>query len=351
MSVIHSPMETLLGIVLHTIGGFSSASFYVPTYRIKKWAWESYWLLLGFVAWVVMPPIGCWLVAKDPITIYQSTSSSALFFTYLFGALWGFGGLFAGLGIRYMGLALGQSISLGVCSVVGTLVPAAMNGSLGSLFSTFPGLIVTGGLVISIVGIVFCGIAGHQKEKELAGSEKDVASEFSMVKGLIIAVIGGVMSACMAIAILFGEPIAKAAVASGTADIFMNIPIFVIALAGGFTTNFVYVAIRSRGKDYLSNLFNTKIDTFSRNYFLATLAGVMWYLQYFFYGMGSTKMTGYEFASWCIHLTTIVLFSNIWGLWLKEWKGVSSRTMINLGVGIVLLIVSIFMIGWGNYAG
>lgn len=344
-------METLLGIVLHTIGGFSSASFYVPTYKIKKWAWESYWLLLGFVAWIVMPPIGAWIVASDPMEIYRSTSSSALFYTYLFGALWGFGGLFAGLGIRYMGLALGQSISLGVCSVVGTLVPAAMSGSLGSLVSTKSGLIVTTGLVVSVIGIVFCGIAGHQKEKGLAGVKEGGNAEFAMFKGLIIAVVGGIMSACMAIAIMFGEPIAKAAVSSGTAEIFMNIPIFVIALAGGFTTNFVYVAIRSRGKDYLSNLFNTKIDTFSRNYLLSILAGIMWYLQYFFYGMGSTKMTGYEFASWCIHLTTIVLFSNMWGLWLKEWKGVNRSTMVNLTIGIVLLVVSIFMIGWGNYAG
>lgn len=344
-------MEQILGIILHTIGGFSSASFYVPTYKIKKWAWETYWILLGFVAWVVMPAVGCWFVTDKAWEIYSSTSSSALFYTYLFGALWGFGGLFAGLGIRYMGLALGQSISLGVCAIVGTLVPAAMNDSLGSLLSTRSGMVITGGLVISIIGIVCCGIAGHLKEKAWKAQRNgENKGEFALMKGLIIATLGGIMSACMAIAIMFGEPIAKAAVASGTVEIFMNIPIFVIALGGGFTTNLVYVALRSQGTDMLSNLFNRKIGMLGRNYFLAILAGVMWYLQYFFYGMGATKMQGYEFASWCIHMSSIVLFSNLWGLWLKEWKGVGAKTMIWLAAGILLLIASILLIGWGNYA-
>ncbi|GAA4435559.1 L-rhamnose/proton symporter RhaT [Ravibacter arvi] len=343
-------MEQLLGIILHTIGGFSSASFYVPTYKIKKWAWETYWILLGFVAWMIMPTVGNLIVTQNAMDIYRSTAGSDLFYTYLFGALWGFGGLFAGLGIRYMGLALGQSVSLGVCSVVGTLVPAIMNNSLGRLVSTQSGWIITGGLVISIVGIVCCGVAGHLKEQTVGKGKVDGNTEFSLTKGLIIATIGGIMSACMAIAIMFGEPIAKAAVATGTAPIFMNIPIFAIALAGGFTTNFIYVAIRSRGHNYLSNLGNTKLPEFGKNYLLAILAGVMWYLQYFFYGMGSTKMIGYEFASWCIHMSSIVIFSNLWGLWLKEWKGTSRATMVYLVVGILLLIISILMIGWGNYA-
>jgi L-rhamnose-H+ transport protein len=298
-----------------------------------------------------MPPIGCWLVTENAAEIYRSTSSSTLFYTYLFGALWGFGGLFAGLGIRYMGLALGQSVSLGVCSVVGTLVPAIMNDSLHTLVSTKAGWIITGGLLISIVGIVCCGIAGHLKESAIKAEKQENSSEFALTKGLIIATIGGVMSACMAIAIMFGEPIAKVAVETGTAVIYMNIPIFVIALAGGFTTNLVYVSIRSRGKDYLKNLSNSKMEGFGRNYLLSALAGIMWYLQYFFYGMGSTKMAGFEFASWCIHMSSIVIFSNLWGLWLKEWKGVSRATMVYLTIGILLLIISIMMIGWGNYAG
>lgn len=345
-------MEQILGVILHSIGGFSSASFYVPTYKIKKWAWETYWILLGFVAWIIMPAVGVWIVSDNISDIYSSTSGSALFFTYLFGALWGFGGLFAGLGIRYMGLALGQSVSLGVCAIVGTLVPVAMNGTLGSLIHTPEGRIVTAGLIISVVGIVFCGIAGHLKEKTWQDKGiQSITGEFALVKGFVIATIGGIMSACMAIAIMFGEPIAKAAVETGTVEIFMNIPIFVIALAGGFTTNFVYVAIRSRNNNYLSNLFNRKVDVIGRNYFLSILAGIMWYLQYFFYGMGATKMQGFEFASWCIHMSSIVLFSNLWGIWLKEWKGVSRTTMIYLIAGIVILVLSIVLIGWGNYAG
>lgn len=343
-------MEQLLGVLLHTIGGFSSASFYVPTYKIKQWAWETYWILLGFVAWMVMPIIGCWLVSESVGSIFGAAPGQALFYTYLFGALWGFGGLFSGLGIRYMGLALGQSVSLGVSSIVGTLIPAVMNQRLSDLVFTPSGRIITAGLVISILGIVCCGMAGHFKEKALSlRKTAGQAGEFSLTKGFFIAIAGGIMSACMAIAIKFGEPIAQAALQTGTADIFRNIPIFVIAFAGGFTTNCIYVAIRATKNKTLGDFYLKPRKLLIRNYLLATAAGIMWYLQFFFYGMGSTKMGSFEFASWSIHMSSIVIFSNLWGLGLNEWKDAGRKTMTWLFAGIILLIISILLIGWGNY--
>lgn len=341
-------MEQLLGLILHTIGGFSSASFYVPTYQIKQWAWETYWILLGFVAWIVMPAVGCLLVTSQPMAIWASLPASSLGYTWLFGALWGFGGLFSGLGLRYLGLALGQSVSLGVSSIIGTLIPAMVSGQIQDLWSTPSGRIITVGLLISILGIVSCGLAGHLKEQVLKETSVPAGGEFFLSRGLLFAVIGGVMSACMAIAILFGGPIAEASIAVGTKEIFRNIPIFVIAFAGGFTTNAIYAGVRSRGKNTLRVLFTPRSGVWARNYLLSILAGVMWYLQFFFYGMGATRMGDYEFASWSLHMSSIVIFSNLWGLWLKEWKGVPRQAIRYLGVGILLLIISILLIGWRN---
>jgi L-rhamnose-H+ transport protein len=342
-------MEQLLGIILHSIGGFSSASFYVPAHKVKKWAWETYWITLGFVAWIIMPTVGGLLTTSELWDILSNSTIDSKIWTYVFGFLWGFGGLFAGLGLRYLGLSLGQSISLGVSAVVGTIVPAIIEDKVDMLVSTIPGGVILLGFLMSIIGIIFCGYAGVLKDKQLTDDQKkESVKEFSAVKGIIMATIGGVMSACMAFAIMAGKPIATEAVESGTAEIFMNIPIFVFAFAGGFTTNFFYTMYLSFKKESFGDYTLNPKSILFRNYFFAALSGLMWYGQFFFYGMGSSKMGKYDFASWSIHMASIIIFSNLWGVWLKEWKLVDHKTRRYLWVGIIMLIASVILIGLGN---
>lgn len=345
-------MEYFLGILFHSIGGFSSASFYVPTYKIRKWHWQTYWITLGFVAWIIMPTIGGLITTNGLFDILSAVSSNTKFLTYLYGVLWGFGGLMAGLGIRYLGLALGQSICLGVCVIIGTIVPAAIDHKLGLLFYTTPGLVITAGFLVCLLGILFCGYAGVLKDRNDKSVERNVSvKEFSAVKGLIMAVAGGVMSSFMALAINAGSPIAHQALQSGTEKVFVNIPIFVLALAGGFTTNFVYAVILTVKKKTISDFQLHDKGLLTKNFLLSMLAGLMWYCQYFFYGMGATKMGQYDFASWTLHLATIIIFSNLWGVYLKEWENINRKTKIYLWTGIVLLIISVVLIGVGNKLG
>ncbi len=342
-------MEQLIGIILHWIGGFSSASFYVPYKKVKKWSWVTYWITLGFVAWIIMPTIGGLLTTPDLFGILSKSTSSSLFWTYFFGVLWGFGGLFAGLGLRYMGLSLGQTISLGISAIVGTIVPAILDNKIYTLVSTFSGGIVMVGFLLCVVGIVFCGYAGVLKDRKLTDEQKQSSvKEFSIVKGITYAVLGGVMSACMAFALMAGKPIANEALSAGTTNIFMNIPIFVFAFAGGFSTNFIYAVITSFRDKIFSDYHIRDRKTLLRNYFMAIISGLMWYGQFFFYGMGSSKMGQYDFASWSIHMASIIIFSNLWGLWLKEWLLVDRSTTRYLWIGIVLLIISVILIGVGN---
>lgn len=343
-------MEQLLGIFLHLTGGFSSASFYVPFYLVKKWAWHTYWISLGFIAWLVMPWVGGSLTAPDLSAILGNTASESLAWTYFFGVLWGFGALMAGLGLRFLGLALGQSVCLGVSAIVGTLVPAIMDNQVNMLVTTTPGRVISAGFLACFIGIAFCGYAGVLKDKQLSVKDKTAAvKEFSVFKGLVMAVLGGVMSACMAFAIGAGSPIADQALISGTAEVFANIPIFVLALGGGFTTNFIYTLIVSLKKKTLGDYTIHPRSTLYKNYLLAILSGLMWYGQFFFYGMGTTKMGKYDFASWSIHMSSIIIFSNLWGLWLKEWSMVNKKTILYLWSGIIMLILSVILIGIGNY--
>jgi L-rhamnose-H+ transport protein len=342
-------MEQLLGILLHTIGGLSSASFYVPSHKIKKWAWETYWITLGFVAWVIMPTVGGLLTTPDIFGILRNSPWSSMGWAYFFGVLWGFGGLMCGLSLRFAGLSLGQSISLGVCAIVGTLVPAALDHKVYVLVSTIPGWVVIAGFAVCLLGIASCGYAGLRKEKTLTDAEKkEGVKDFALVKGLTLAVFGGIMSASMALAIKAGEGMSMEAIHYGTARVFMNIPIFVMALAGGFTTNFISSMILTTKNKSFGDYIIRPRTTLAFNYFLAAISGLMWYGQYFFYGMGTTKMGKFDFASWSIHMAAIIIFSNLWGLWLNEWKHVDRRTRGCLWFGIVLLTVSVVMIGVGN---
>ncbi|PPL04734.1 L-rhamnose/proton symporter RhaT [Parapedobacter indicus] len=343
-------MEQLIGIIYHSIGGFSSASFYVPYSKVQKWAWGTYWIVLGFIAWMVMPTIGGMLTTDDPFAILGAVTLNSKLWTYGYGFLWGFGGLLSGLGLRYLGLSLGQSVSLGVSAIVGTLVPAIMGGKFHLLFTTYSGSIILLGFLICIVGIALCGYAGILKDRKLTTDQKQASvKEFSAFKGFAMAIAGGIFSACMALAIHAGSSIAEAAASFGTANVFVNIPIFILALAGGFSSNLIYNVISSvKNRTYGDYVMNPR-STLFRNYFLALLSGIMWYCQFFFYGMGATKMGDYEFASWSIHMSSIIIFSNLWGLYLKEWKLVDKKTFICLWIGILLLITSVLVIGWGNF--
>ena len=341
--------QLIIGLILLALGGLSSASFYVPVHKIRKWSWETFWISLGFVAWIIMPTVGGRLTTPDLWGILRASPSSSLAGSYVFGVLWGFGGLMAGLALRYLGLSLGQSITLGVCAIVGTLVPALIDRRLGLLVTTTPGAVVLLGFVVCLAGIALCGYAGWLKEKQLTDDQKKASiKEFSLGKGLLMAVFGGIMSACMALAFKAGEPIAAAAVRAGTREVFMNLPILVLALAGGFTTNFISTMIITARKKAFGDYVVRPPRLLLRNYILAVISGLMWYGQYFGYGTGATKMGEYGFASWSIFMAAIIIFSNVWGLLLKEWKLVDSRTRRTLWLGMLALIISVIMIGVGN---
>src|SRR5215217_2232522 len=168
-------MGVILGVIFHFIGGFASGSFYMPYKKVKGWAWESYWIIGGLFSWLIVPPIAAWLTIPNFWQITAHTDSSTLLYTYIFGLLWGIGGLTYGLGVRYLGVSLGSSIILGLCMVFGALIPSVYynffpkegKDSFSDMLNSGWGLTVIAGLVVCVIGIIVCGRAGTMKEKEL----------------------------------------------------------------------------------------------------------------------------------------------------------------------------------------
>jgi len=339
-----------LGVFLHALGGFAAGSFYIPYKGVRKWAWESYWLVGGVFSWIFAPWVIAWLTCPDPVAVLRSAPLSSLFWSYVFGLLWGIGGLTFGLSMRYLGMSLGYALALGFCAAFGTIIPPIFKGEFPVLLSSASGLVTLAGVGVCLAGIAVCGKAGVSKERELSSEEKKAAiREFDFMKGVWVAIFAGIMSACMAFAIQAGKPIAKLAAETGTRELWQNTPVFIVILAGGFTTNFIWCAILNVRNKTARDYVNAGDASLAINYVLSALAGITWYLQFMFYGMGTTQMGRYDFSSWTIHMAFIIVFSNMWAILFHEWKGSSRRTHHIVFAGIIILIASTLVVGYGNY--
>ncbi|MBI4945955.1 MAG: L-rhamnose/proton symporter RhaT [Bacteroidetes bacterium] len=351
-------MQILLGVFLHFLGGFASGSFYIPYKNVKGWAWESYWIIGGLFSWLIVPPLAAYLTIPGFAAIISGTNMNILLVTYCMGLLWGIGGLNYGLGVRFLGMSLGNSVILGYCSAFGALVPSIYYNfvptpgkiSFYDMMSHEGGRLVLFGVVVCLTGIAICGRAGILKEKELSEEKKkESVKEFKLVKGLIIATISGILSSSFNFGIEAGKPMAEAAVAQGFNPLFQNNVTFVVILWGGLTTNVIWCAILNFKNKTFGDY--TKKDTpLLKNYLFSALAGTTWFLQFFFYGMGESKM-GNGASSWILHMSFIILVANMWGIFLKEWVGVSTKTRVTITVGICTILASVIIVGYGNSIG
>jgi len=353
------PANTLLGVLLHAIGGVAHGSFYVPLRRLRHWRWETGWLVQGSAAWLVAPWLVAMLTGTHPLTVLQHSPARSIELAYVFGMMWGFGSLTFGLTMRYLGMSLGMAVALGYCAAFGTLIPPLVEGRFGVLLTTASGWMLLAGVAVCLIGIGLCGFAGIRKEKEMTAAQKGVAiSEFSLIKGFLVATFSGIMSAGFAYGINWGKPIAAVAMDMGAPDIFKNAPVFIVVMAGGFTVNCVWCLLLNWRNQSLGDYLTIRDAQGSRpansaavmkaNYLLAIVAGLIWYAGFFFYGMGTTKMGEYDFSSWSIHLAFVIMFSTLCGILALEWKGVSRRTMQWVFVAILILMLSTIITGFGN---
>ncbi|MBD3629985.1 L-rhamnose/proton symporter RhaT [Cyclobacterium sp.] len=349
-------MQAIFGIIFHSIGGFSAGSFYMPFDKVKGWAWESYWIVGGLFSWIIVPPLAAWLTVPDFMQIISSSSMNIIFFTFLMGVLWGIGGLTYGLGIRYLGMSLGSSVVLGFSAAFGALVPsiyynlypAVGKVSFTDMINSTGGRLVLLGVLLCLTGIAVSGRAGMMKERELSEEQKRKSiKDFSLVKGLIIAIFSGILSAFFNYGIEAGKPLANAAVEAGFNPLYQNNVSFVVILWGGFTTNFIWTTFLSLKNRTHKDFYNKTTPLFN-NYMFAAIAGTIWFLQFFFYGMGESKL-GNGASSWILHMSTIILTANFWGFYRKEWKETSTKTKWTIASGIVIIIMSIFIVGIGNF--
>ena len=343
-------MNPLAGVLLIAAGGLAAGSFYLPLKKVRNWAWESGWLAMGFFAWVIAPWVTARLTVPGLWDVLKGSPGSSLLWCYIFGLLWGVGGLTFGMSMRYLGMSLGYSLALGFTAAFGTIIPPVYYRTFLQLLRQPSGLVTVAGVLVCLAGIGVVGRAGMVKEQRLTAEQKKASvREFDFRKGFLIALLCGVMSACFAFGIAAGKPIAARAVAAGAAPLWQNGPVFIVVMAGGFTTNFLWCLFLSLKNRSTRDFAGRGGAPLAANYLFAALAGVTWYIQFMFYGMGTTKMGEYDFSSWSILMAFTIVFSNVWGLAQGEWKGSHRRIYVLIGAGIVILILSTAVIGAGNF--
>ena len=374
-----------LGVIFHWIGGLASASNFIPFRPIKRWSWEIYWIIQGFAAWIIAPTAIALFFVPNLIQILQAAPALEMRQAFFWGTMWGIGGLTFGLAIRYLGIGLGYAIALGFCTAFGTLMPPIFSGQFGVILHHAGGRVILAGVGLCLVAIAINGWAGYLKEIEVPREEKAALGEtdFSFGKGLAVAVFAGIMSSCFAYGLAAGKPIAALArqqlLSANRAELWQNLPVLIVVLWGGFLSNLIWSAVLIVKNGSAPQFFGapgtnpmgtaattdeTLMDfdplrpeeTFRirplallRNYTLASMAGIIWYFQFFFYSMGQTKMGKYDFSSWTLHMASIIIFANIWGIVLHEWRDTREYTRLLVGLGIFLLIASTVVVGYGNY--
>ena len=349
-----------MGMLLIVIGGFVSSSFYTPMKRIENdgsWHWESFWLGHGMFAWLIAPWVVAWLLCPGMFNVLATQWSTAggprmMLMCVLYGAMWGVGGLTFGLSIRYLGVSLGIAIALGCCTVGGTVLPPllGLTSEPFSMLFTYPGYVVLGGLVLCLVGIGVIGMAGISKENELSAEQKQASvKEFNFGKGMFLAIFAGVMSGAFNLGLTNGKPIqdamSGALVENGGNVIFQGLPVIAVTVFGGFLTNLVWCLLLFKKNGTAGDWTKGPV---LRNWMLVALAGLMWYGQFFFMKTGGSKLGDLEYTSFAVLMASSVLFSTLWGVWMKEWKGCGKETISRLAAGLLILVTAMTVIGYGN---
>lgn len=337
-------MELFLGLLVIAIGSFGQSSSYVPINKVRAWSWENFWMVQGIFAWIVFPLAGALAALPAGMSLPALAGAGGAGKAVLFGALWGVGGLTFGLSMRYLGVALGQSVSLGTCSAFGTLLPALAAG--GDLLHG-DGLTLLLGVAVTLAGIAVIGYAGSLRAKGLSRAEQRSAiRDFALTKGLAVALLAGVMSACFALGLDAGAPIREAALSAGADPLVAGLPVILLVTLGGFATNAAYCIrenVKNRtGREYLAVGGRTLV----RNLLFCALAGLLWYSQFFGLETGRSFLRNAPVLlafSWSILMSLNVLFSNLWGILLKEWKGCDAKTLATLAAGLLILLFSIFI--------
>jgi len=338
-----------IGILSSLFSGLLNGSFATPMKHMTKWRWENIWLIWAVWALVIVPFVIAYITIPDLLEVYRAVDPGVLLKTFLFGAGWGAGAITFGMGLYIVGLSLGFSIIMSVTAVTGSLIPMLIFSP--ETVSSSGGIVIILGMVFTIVGVAMCGKAGAIKDRESGTRATGTNISPRFMKGLIICLASGILNSMLNLSFVFGGPIAEAARGFLSDSALVNFrasnSIWVLALAGGFLTNFIYCGGCLVIKGSWRNYFQPQTGIY---WFYAFLMGTLWMTGVGLYGAGASSLGKLgATVAWIILMATTVIVGNIWGILSGEWRGAPKKSYFFMRLGLVFLIISIVLVSIGNY--
>lgn len=337
-------MGLLIGLTTSIVAGVLNGSFAAPMKKISNWEWENTWFIYALVALLVLPITAAFISVPGLGGIYAQVDNSVILKTLLTGFLFGIGSVTFGLGLQFAGLSLGYSLMIGLISITGSLVPMLLL-SPESILST-GGLILLLAMVVTLVGVIFCGIAGALRAKSQADGDSD--RKVSFKAAFTICTISGIFSAMLNISLVMGLPIAEMAQAKmiGTLSTFRAYnAVWLVTLSGAFIPYLLYcVFLFTKNKS--AKMYKVKPVNFLR----AGLMGLLWFLCIALYGAGVSSLGKLGITiGWLILMAFTVIVGNLWGFFTGEWNDVPVKAKKKMITGLLILLLSVVLVAIGKF--
>ncbi len=339
----------ITGILLHAVGALAAAICFTPQHKIRNWTYESFWFWMCLSSWLLLPIVGSIIFIPHLSDVLAHSPRDAMWKSFGYGAAYGLGGMAFGFAIRYIGYSLTYALAIGLSAMLGFFLPPLITGTLNLSQPGSNTIIV--GMLVGFLGTLFCGLAGRRKEVEIQASGKSHETHFKPAIGIPLCVLAGVLSAVYSVALGSAKPIADVAIAGGASpDFVININ-FLFASTGAFCCILPITLwkLSKAGKlrELVGGSMNANAAPLS-NILWSGIAGLLWYLQFIFYGMGANRMGKASTVDWPLHMIMLILFSTIVAILRKEWTSCSATTKFLITLAIGILVLAVMVIGYGN---
>jgi L-rhamnose-H+ transport protein len=339
-------MSVLTGILLVILAGMGTGTMAWPLKTVRTFEFEHVWLVGMLFGLIVVPWAVVFLSIPDPVQMYREIDPALIAKSNAFAICWGIANVLLGVSYVRIGAALSGAILTGIGLCVGVILPFVFKASgvfseTPDLFST-PGLFTLGGVALILFGVLLSAQAGFARDRakhtETQGGE-------GFLGGLIIIVIAGVLSAGISFAFIYAQgPIVAAMKSRGAGDIAATCAVWAAGLLGGAVVNIVYPAYLISKKHTWSRLFRSQFDLF-----ISLLFGLQFIAAVVLLGQGMVQLGALGASvGFGIMQSIQILGNQAVGFMSGEWKGVHGNPRTLMILSIVVLVVAIVVMAFGN---
>jgi L-rhamnose-H+ transport protein len=333
----------IAGAVLIVLGGVMEGLFSLPVKLTPKWAWENIWGAGSLAALLLVPGPLLLLTIPRFWEVYAATPTWAIVWTVIFGAGWGLGGIFFGLGVSALGLSLGTSSIMGLIAIGGSVVPLLLQHH-GQLLSRSR-IALLAGIFVMTIGLIVCACAGSLKAADQDPPAANGGAR-SFGRGAFYCIAAGLLSALVNFALIFGAPLAQAAIDRGTPPAAANNAIWAIVFATNYLLNLAYCVYLGRKR---STFRNFMLRSTGYYWLLAIAMGLLWAGGIVVYGLGASMQGAYgPVFAFPVMLIVSILTGNLTGVLLGEWRGVATQAKRTMQLGVVIMFAAIVILGYSN---